>query len=354
VRLPSREEAYAAPGAIALTREIFSPFLFAQPEATRQAWYAAFRAAGLRRLIVMLSGEYRGRFPWFWLWDDVPAIRRLLTEVIAEGFVPLLWAANGESFRARQLAADATDILSRSLSWDTVPSGDVIDDDEGRLVVARSGISLNTFLTGPQGFLGPRASMARALGDPLEATWRRVLPAIADLVPMAVPAPEMNDIWTPQQQHDRTVLLHELMSQTAIGVHFTRGRCHGDHNRGTGPDGQPPAAWKPEDDPNNPGKQKAGVVGYYSGSPVHFNFYNAPYDHLGDVRRFMDDLGDVAVRVDGRVLVPGKSAPYPGMRRVVIYGEGPAEWVLRGDWSWSRGEDLRRAASVPWLSAPND
>lgn len=349
---PTKEEAAKLRAAIALDQQFFSPFCLSFPEPLWQGFINRTKAADLTHVYVMLSGEYRGRFSWFSLWDNIPFVRKRLRELLDAHIIPILWAANGESFRASQLRADAMDVERRALAR---PSYDYVDRD-GVLVPVLQGVPLNAYLTSIAGFNAPRvAALTEYLPDTLEEIWQRVLPQLADLLPIAVPAPEMNDIWTPQQQHDRTVLLRSLLPQSLIWVHFTRGRAHGDHNRGTGPDGQPPTAWKPTADENNPGKLKAGVVGYWGATPADGLFYNMPYDHLESVVLFRDDLGDVAVRVDGRMPVPGKSAPYPGQRRAVYYGEGPAEWVLAGSWRYDDGQALRDWVNQQsWLSGTGD
>lgn len=325
---------------------IFSPFYLSRPDVERAHWRAVWKRHRLTRMIVMLSGEYRGKWPWFWLWNNVPLVRERLIELRTDGIRPVLWAANGESFRARQLNADATDIGPRAAAAPDVV--DVIDRD-GVTVVARLGVPINTFLTTAAGFDRRRVSRSAVHGDPLEQVWRETLPQIADLFGEAMGAPEMNDIWTPEEQHRRTQLLAELMPSTRIGAHFTRARCHGDNNRGTGPVGPPPAAWSPEPDPDNPGQLRATLPGYYKGSPfVKFCYYNVPYEHLEDQAAFVSDLGDVSVRVNGRVVVPGKHAPYAGMGRDCICGEMFAEWVLQGRVTYAHGAPWRKLA----LAAP--
>lgn len=358
--LPTRAQVADWNGGIAYDRDNFSPFCLSFSEERWRAFIARTKQLKLTHVIVMLSGEYRGRFSWFWLWDDVPAVRRRLRELLDARLIPVLWAANGESFRARQLGVDATDAMQMAALDARVRRGmalgrgaDVVRREGGPSLAVEPGVPLNVLLTGAYGF--QRDTARSAAGRSLESVWRQVLPQLSDLLPAAVPAPEMNDIWTPAEQHSRTLLLRELLPSAYLATHLTRGRCHGDHNRGTGPAGEPPKEWRPEPDPNNPGHLRAGVVGYYAATPVDACFYNIPYEHLEDEGALVDDLGDVSVRVNGRVPVPGKTAPYPGVRRDVIAGEFAAEWVLRGDWTWERGASLRRAARrVPGITGTGD
>lgn len=312
-------------GGIAFDEELFSPFYLSWDAERRRRFRARCKALGVTHVIVMLSGEYRGRFPWFSLWGRAQTSRvlDLLGELLADRLMPVLWAANGESFTAGARRIDATD--------------------------RAAGTPLNVFL------VGAGDMFARRVGQPLEAMWDESLPPLAPVLGAAMPAPEMNDIWTPTQQHDRTVLLRRLLPSTYLLVHFTRARSHGDHNRGTGPAGQPPAAWNPVPDENNPGFLRVMLPDYWRATPVEGLYYNAPYHHLEDLAAFTDDLGDVSVRVNGRVPVPGKTAPYPGQGRDVVYGEGPAEWVLQGRWTWERGRALREAAlTVPGITGWGD
>lgn len=342
-------------GAIALDENAFVPFCLAWQDEALHDLCRRFVAMQLTHVIVMLSGEYRGKFPWFWLWDSPLEIRRKLAIIRSYGLLTVLWAANGESFRARQLGIDARDIGLGDIT-ETDPLIPLVRDGE-EIGLIRRGVPLNLRLTTADGFFGPRTRGVGklAFGDSLEAVWRRTLPDIADLIDVAVPAPEMNDIWSPADQHRYTVLLAELLPNAYRLVHFTRGRCHGDHNRGTGPDGQPPAAWDPKPDPNNPGLLMSNVVGYWRNTPAHGLYYNVPYDHFEDHRAFVDDLGDVSVRVNGRMPVPGKHAPYPGMERDVIFGEAAAEYVLQRRWSYAQGARLRELAlSVPGITGYGD
>ncbi|MCL4848756.1 MAG: hypothetical protein KJ066_19580 [Acidobacteria bacterium] len=312
-------------GGIAFDEELFSPFYLSWDAERRRRFRARCKALGATHVIVMLSGEYRGRFPWFSLWGRAQTSRvlDLLGELLADRLMPVLWAANGESFTAGARRIDATD--------------------------RAAGTPLNVFL------VGAGDMFARRVGQPLEAMWDESLPPLAPVLGAAMPAPEMNDIWTPEEQHHRTVLLRRLLPSTYLLVHFTRARSHGDHNRGTGPVGQPPPEWNPVPDDNNPGLLRVRLPDYWRATPVEGLYYNAPYHHLEDLAAFTDDLGDVSVRVNGRVPVPGKTAPYPGMGRDVIYGEGPAEWVLQGHWTWQDGQRLREAAlSVPGITGWGD
>lgn len=326
-----REQVAKMRTGIALDQEFFSAFALSWENAKIIRFIDKLKALGLTHAIVMFSGEYRGRFPWFDLWDQPDTIKRKLDLFITRGIMPILWAANGESFAAGQRRIDATDAEK-----------------------AITGVPLNVLLTGAGGFRARDGRLSRSTGMTVEYAWERTIPPVRDWLAAVVPAPEMNDIWTPEEQHSRTVLLRQLCPQHYLAVHLTRKRPHGDHNRGTGPAGNPPAAWNPRccDDA---GRQYVTLPDYYNATPCDAIWYNTGYEELENIPAFVDDLGDVSVRVNGRVPVPGKTAPYPGMGRDVIYGEGPAEWVLQGRWTWQDGQRLREAAlSVPGITGWGD
>lgn len=292
---PTRAEVRAWRSALALDRELFSLFFLSWPEAKQDRYIAMCHERGLTHVVILFSGGYRDRFPSFNLWGDVPAIRRGLERLLRARLIPVLCASNQE-------------------------------------LAGRGGMDV-----------------ARAI----VRTWAGTLPHVADLLPAATPGVEFNDYLTPEAQHEITVALAAFLPDAYRLVWFTDDRCHGDHNRGSGPDGQPPAAWHPEPDPNNPGKLRASVLGYWPATPADGLFYQS--GKWRDLPAFVDDLGDVSVRVNGRLEVPGKSALYPGMGRDVVFGEGPAEQILDGSTTYADTEPVRAAARrVPGITGTGD
>lgn len=321
---PTRDQVRAVTAAIALDREWFSLFFLSWDDAKQDRYITECHRRGLTHVLVLFSGGYRERFPYFDLWNDIPRLRRGLEKLLRARLIPVLVGANAE------LAQNAP-------------------RNFGRLAVT----GLSTGLR--EGAAGRRAVMRAAddIATRIIKQWRKTLPQVADLLPMAIPAVEQNDFLTPEAQHALAIALAELLPDAYRAIWFTGDRCHGDHNRGTGPDGQPPKAWKPEPDENNPGKLKAGVTGYWPATPAHALWYQS--DKWRDRRAMVDDLGDVSVRVDGRVQVPGKTAPYPGMERDVIFGEAQAEQILSGEVTYNGTRDVVAAAlTVPGISGTGE
>lgn len=317
---PTRDQVRAFKGALALDQVWFSLFFLSWDEDKQDRYLARCHELGLTHVVVLFSGGYRDRFPYFNLWDDIPALRRGLTKLLRARLIPVLCAANAE-------------LAGRALT---------------RTTPARE---LSAGLREGSRALGARGG--EDIAAKIIAQWERTLPQVGDLLPAAIPAVEQNDFLSPDAQHRLALALARLLPDAYRLIWFTGDRCHGDHNRGTGPDGQPPAAWKPTPDENNPGKLKASVTGYWPATPAHANFYQS--DKWQDVRAFVDDLGDVSVRVNGRVPVPGKTAPYPGMQRDVLYGEGPAEAILNGSTTYAATRHLAAAAlAVPGITGFGD